>query len=138
MLDLLPADQNPWCSQNLSKRCLPMKRVFFVLLIAACLNVMAEDRPLVLGYGVKGCRDYTLAFREWDKGSEAYIAEYLRYRGWLAGLVTGLSLATGLDVLKGVELDGAMRRIQVYCDDEPNDDFFNASMRLIRALSSLS
>lgn len=115
-----------------------MKRVIYILLFTACLNVMAEDRPQVLGYGVKGCRDYMLAFREWEKGSEEYILEYLRYRGWLAGLVTGLSLATGLDVLKGVEPDGAMRRIQVYCDDEPNDDFFNASMRLIRALSSLS
>ena len=115
-----------------------MKRVFFVLLFTACLNVMAEDRPQVLGYGVKVCRDYLPAFRESEKGSEEYIAEYLRYRGWVAGLVTGLSLATGLDVLKGVELDGAMRRIQVYCEDQPDDDFFNATMRLIKALSSLS
>lgn len=115
-----------------------MKPVLFVFLFTACLNAMAVDRPQVLGYGVQSCRDYTLAFKEWEKGSEEYIAQYLRYRGWLAGLATGLSLATGLDVLKGVELDGAMRRIQVYCDDEPDDDFFNASMRLIRALSSLS
>ena len=115
-----------------------MKPVLFVLLFTACLNAMAENRPQVLGYGVQSCRDYALVFRDREKGSEESIAQYLRYRGWLAGLVTGFSLATGLDVLKGVELDGAMRRIQVYCEDEPDDDFFNASMRLIRALSSLS
>ena len=30
--------------------------------------------------------------------------------------------------LHGVEVRGAMRRIQLYCDDHPTDDFFNASM----------
>lgn len=71
-------------------------------------------------------------------GDEAAIFEYLRYRSWLAGLATGLSLATGIDVLKGVEITGAMRSIQVYCDEHPDDPFFGASMDLIRSLSGLS
>jgi len=55
----------------------------------------------------------------------------------LTGLVTGLSLATGSDVLRGVDVKGAMRRIQVYCDEHPTEDFFIASMDLVRTLSSL-
>ncbi|MET0049376.1 MAG: hypothetical protein ABW066_16490 [Sedimenticola sp.] len=52
-------------------------------------------------------------------------------------MVTGLSLATDMDVLKGVDIKGAMRRIQLICDEKPGDDFFTASMGLIRTLSSL-
>lgn len=95
-------------------------------------------QPQVIGYGVKECEEYVTVFEGWEQGDESAIMEYLRYRGWLAGLVTGLSLATGSDVLKGVEVKGAMRRIQVYCDDHPDRDFFNASMELIRILDGLA
>ncbi len=99
--------------------------------------LVAEQRPQVLGYGVKGCRDYVAVFDRWESGDAQATAEYLRYRGWLSGFVTGLSLATASDVLKGVEVKGAMRRIQVYCDEHPDDDFFVATMDLIRILSGL-
>jgi hypothetical protein len=114
-----------------------MKRLFLLPLLLAALSVSAQEPPEVWGFGVKACRDYLVTFENWQEGRETAIADYLRYRGWLAGLVTGLSLATGQDVLKGVEMDGAMRRIQVNCDERPDDDFFNASMRLIRRLSGL-
>jgi hypothetical protein len=48
-----------------------------------------------------------------------------------------LSLATGDDVLRGVDTDGALRRIRIYCDEQPDDDFFTAGMDLIRQLSPL-
>jgi len=95
-------------------------------------------QPQVIGYGVKECKEYVTVFDGWEQGDESAITEYLRYRGWLTGLVTGLSLATGSDVLKGVEVKGAMRRIQVYCDDHPDRDFFNASMDLIKILDGLA
>ena len=92
---------------------------------------------MVWGYGVKPCHDYLPVFSRQQAGEQAANDEYIRYRSWLAGLVTGLSLATGMDVLKGVEVEGAMRRIQVNCDERPGDDFFTASMALIRQLSGL-
>jgi hypothetical protein len=59
---------------------------------------------------------------------------YRRFQEWLAGLVTGLNLATGEDVLQGAALDAALLRIRANCERDPNDDFFNASLRLLRAL----
>lgn len=97
----------------------------------------AEQGPQVLGYGVKGCPDYVAVFDGWEDGDAIAAAEYLRYRSWLTGFVTGLSLATASDVLKGVEVKGAMRRIQVYCDDHPDSDFFMGTMDLVRILSGL-
>ncbi|MCB1758708.1 MAG: hypothetical protein KDI68_02865 [Gammaproteobacteria bacterium] len=114
-----------------------MRRLLLLPLLLSVLTAGAQEPPEVWGFGVKPCRDYLATFERWQQGEEAAIADYLRYRGWLAGLVTGLSLATGQGVLKGVEMDGAMRRIQVNCDERPDDDFFNASMSLIRRLSGL-
>jgi hypothetical protein len=113
-----------------------VRYLFFGLLLAA-LPLQAQQTPQVLGYGVKGCDHYNVVFEGWENGQGDQIAEYIRYRDWLTGLVTGLSLATGSDVLKGVEIKGAMRRIQVYCDEHPTDDFFTASMDLVRILSGL-
>lgn len=113
-----------------------MRSIFFGLLLAA-LPLQAQQTPQVLGYGVRGCDHYNAVFAGWEDGQGDQIAEYLHYRDWLTGLVTGLSLATGGDVLKGVEIGGAMRRIQVYCDEHPTDDFFTASMDLVRTLSGL-
>ena len=108
---------------------------FAFLLLAAPL--WAQQNPQVLGYGVKGCDHYNLTYAGWQEGREEHIAEYIHYRDWLEGLVTGLSLATGMDVLKGVDNKGALRRIQLYCDEHPTDDFFTATMDLVRILSSL-
>ncbi|MCB1752749.1 MAG: hypothetical protein KDI74_13590 [Gammaproteobacteria bacterium] len=98
---------------------------------------LPQGKPQVWGYGVKQCRSFLSAFDGWESGDQAGIEEYLRYRGWLSGLVTGLSLATGSDVLQGTEPDGALRRIRIHCDEQPDDDFFTAAMALIRQLSRL-
>ncbi|MCB1869083.1 MAG: hypothetical protein KDI43_11270 [Gammaproteobacteria bacterium] len=114
-------------------------RVPTIMLVLSLWSVcvVAQDRPQVWDYGVKECRRFLAAFKGWESGDEGGIAEYLRYRGWLSGLVTGLSLATGTDVLKGVDPDGALRRIRIYCDEQPDDDYFTAVMDLIRQLSRL-
>lgn len=97
----------------------------------------ANAGPTLWGYGVKSCRDYTAASP--GVGTPTFVAspEYARYREWLAGLVSGLNLATGADVLGGAELDAAMTRIHAHCEKKPKDDFFNASMTLIRSLGQI-
>lgn len=107
------------------------------MFLLTVLSLPLVAAPEVLGYGVKGCDEYNTTFSGWESGQAEAIEEYLHYRDWLAGLVTGLSLATGSDVLRGVEIRGAMRRIQVYCDEHPTEDFFIASMDLVRTLSGL-
>lgn len=94
-----------------------------------------EYKPQVWGYGVKRCEDFLGAVADKERGSQEASVEYIRYQEWLAGLVTGLSLATAQDVLKGTELDKAMESIGKNCRSSPEDDFFKASMDLIRALS---
>ena len=94
------------------------------------------EKPEVIGYGVKGCNEYVVAFEGWEAGVDSEILEYIRYREWLGGLVTGLTLATGEGVLRGVSVKSAMRRLHVDCDERRESDFFGASMRLIRTLSA--
>jgi len=112
--------------------------VLSTILILCSAGVVAQESPKVWGYGVKECRSFLTAFNGWESGEEGGIAEYLRYRGWMLGLVTGLSLATGTDVLKGVEPDGALRRVRIHCNENPDDDYFSAAMGLIRQLSPLA
>ena len=50
--------------------------------------------------------------------------------------MSGLNLATGLDVLKGAELEAALTRIRAHCQDRPQDDFFNASLALVKSLGT--
>jgi len=95
----------------------------------------AEYKPQIWGYGVKGCRDFETAAADADRGSQEALAEYRRYQDWLTGLVTGLSLATGQDVLKGTGIAKGMESIRKNCRSRPGDDFFNVSMDLVRALS---
>jgi hypothetical protein len=90
--------------------------------------------PVLWASGVKPCSDF-LASAPADPAAQSIAGEsYRRYREWLAGLVTGLNLATGQDVLRGAELDAAMIRIRANCERYPQDDFFNASLRLIKSL----
>ena len=107
------------------------------LLILGPVLTTAEEKPQLLGIGVSQCKAYLLAYEGWQRGQVEQIDKYLQYREWLAGLCTGLSLATAQDVLHGVKIEGAMRRIKLYCDEQPNDDFFTATMDLIRILSTL-
>ena len=93
--------------------------------------------PALWGHGVKSCSAYLAAMPGPNTPVELASEEYLRYRQWLAGLVSGLNLAVGRDVLKGAELDAAMPRIAAICKEQPEADFFNASLRLIRSLGQL-
>ena len=86
-----------------------MKKVLFTAILILLMPLaQAADRPQVVGYGVKSCESYLQSFDGWEQGQEEGIAEYRRYRDWLSGMVTGLSLATDMDVLKGVETRGAL------------------------------
>jgi hypothetical protein len=97
----------------------------------------AAEGPILWGYGVKGCRDFLNVAPA--PGAEAIgNDELLRYREWLAGLVTGLNLATNLDVLKGAELGAALTRIRAHCEAHPEDDFFNASVTLLKSLGTVT
>jgi len=126
-----------------------MKQIFRVFLIKFLLfsvvilfllpTAVAEtQRPNIHGYGLKSCESFLLSSKGREAGVEASIAQYLSYQDWLGGLVTGLSLATDMDVLQGVKVEGALRRIQVYCDDHPTDSFFTGSMDLITTLSKFN
>ncbi|HEC16663.1 MAG TPA: hypothetical protein ENI99_08875 [Sedimenticola sp.] len=110
------------------------------LLLACLLLPLAPanaEKPQLLGYGVKPCEAYLTAYEGWDLGQEEHIEQYLRFRDWLAGFVSGLNLAMGEDMLRGVEIEGAMRRIQIHCDERPTVDFFTAAMSLIQILNKL-
>lgn len=126
------------CTRSLpGSHSMHVKTAFLVLLLLISFSSFGEEPAQVFGYGVKPCGDYLKVAAGAELGQEDMIAQYLNYQEWLAGLSTGLSLATGMDVLHGVEVKGAMRRILVYCDDHPTDDFFNASMDLVRILGDL-
>lgn len=90
--------------------------------------------PALWGYGVRSCTEYEQASAAADAGDPA---EYQRYQDWAAGFVSGLSLALDEDVLSGSAIETLMRRTLNHCKAHPSDDFFTASMNLVRVLSSL-
>ncbi|MGA7978731.1 MAG: hypothetical protein WCA32_00720 [Chromatiaceae bacterium] len=106
-------------------------------LLCAAPSLNAGKLPPLWGYGVKSCSDYLSAAKGWEAGVETEIAEYRRYEDWLTGFVSGLNLATGEDVLKGADIDSALRRTRAYCEGHRKQDFFNASMDFVRMLSKL-
>ncbi|QGU33717.1 hypothetical protein [Thermochromatium tepidum] len=110
------------------------------LALSAPLPVHAAEptvAPALWGQGVKSCAAYLASLPGPGTPVEIASEEYRLYRQWLAGLVTGLNLAVGHDVLKGGELDAAMLRIGSLCEKQPQEDFFNTSLRLIRSLGQL-
>lgn len=96
-----------------------------------------EAAPALLGYGMKPCGAFVAAAPRDGTPDAVVDQEYLRYREWLSGFVTGLNLATGRDVLQGAEIDAALIRIRASCQDHPGDDFFNSSLRLVRSLGQV-
>ncbi|NEV63841.1 hypothetical protein [Thiorhodococcus minor] len=96
-----------------------------------------QTAPALWGYGVKTCNAYLLTLPRDDTPLALADEDYLRHRQWLAGFVSGLNFAIDRDVLRGAELDAAMLRIAAICRDNPEDDYFNASLRLIRGLGQL-
>jgi hypothetical protein len=119
-----------------------MKRLGVILILlvqwlALAGEPSANKMPPLWGYGVNSCDAYVAAWNGREEGIDEHIGEYRRFEDWLTGLVSGLNLATGQDVLVGVTIDSAMRRIHLYCDDHRKDDFFTAAMDLVRMLSQL-
>ena len=112
------------------------KLVIGLMLVLFSLPAFAE-KPQLLGYGVHSCTDFRRAYYGRQKGEEKHIAEYLRYRDWLTGFLSGLSLAVGEDVLRGVDVEGVMRRNNLYCEEHTESDFFNATMKLLETLKAL-
>lgn len=111
--------------------------VVLTLMIFSVPSARAEKLPPLWGYGVKTCQAFLAAAEAQGDGGEASAVEYRRYEDWLTGLISGLNLATGQDVLVGADIDSAMRRIGAYCRGHTDQDFFTAAMDLVRTLSRL-
>ncbi|MEA3642989.1 MAG: hypothetical protein VBE63_24055 [Lamprobacter sp.] len=90
--------------------------------------------PALWGYGVRSCAEYEQANAAAKAGDSA---EFQRYQDWAAGFVSGLSLALDEDVLSGSGIETLMRRTLNHCKAHPSDNFFTATMHLVRLLSSL-
>ena len=112
------------------------KLVVVMVLLMSAMSVQA-DKPQLLGYGVKSCSDYRNTLQGWEKGDPQMVTEYYRYRDWLTGFVSGLSLSVGNDVMRGVGIDSALRRNKIYCEKNVESDFFNATMVLLKSLRKL-
>lgn len=106
-------------------------------LLGAAAPLHAEKMPPLWGYGIKSCANFLDAAEGMEDGVDRQAAEYRRYEDWLTGFVSGLNLATGQDVFKGADVDSAMRRIRAHCGGHRRQDFFTATMDLVRMLSSL-
>ena len=124
----------------------PLLVLAVLAVLLGCAKVQAAEEPEeaasenaapLWGYGIKFCDEFVWARNGREAGEEEAIAEFRRYQDWLTGFVSGLNLATGMDVLAGVDIAGAMRRIHLHCDDHRKEDFFNATMNLVRLLSQL-
>lgn len=106
------------------------------LLIVAVPAAAGGDAGGLVGVGVKRCEALTTAARGADRGEDEGILDLRRYGDWLAGFVSGINLATGEDVLRNLQLDGAMRRVAIHCGDHPDDDVLTAVRTVLRALQA--
>jgi len=111
--------------------------ISFALSLHPSAAASAEKLPPLWGYGIKTCDQFVRAADGDEKGVDPMVLEYGRYEDWLTGFVSGLNLATGQDVLKGADIETALRRIRAHCRGHLKDDFFNATMDLVRMLSGL-
>ncbi len=119
-----------------SKGASTVRAILFILIVIST-SVQAEGvTPKVWGYGTKSCSSYVAAYKAKETGDQTTVWEYFRYRDWFAGLVSGLTMATGIDVIQGVEPKSAMRRINLICEEDLGKDFFTASMEFIRLVGT--
>jgi hypothetical protein len=112
-------------------------RVLF-LTLAICSAAVSADAstPKIWGYGTKSCTSYVQAYQAWEQGKQDQVWEYFRYRDWLTGFVSALTMATGMDILRGVQPKNAMRRINLYCEENLSEDYFSAASEFIRILGT--
>lgn len=112
-------------------------KALLLTLVIFTTSVSAEiSTPKIWGYGTKTCTSYIETYRAWEQGKQEQVWEYFRYRDWLTGFITALTLATGVDIMHGVKPKNAMRRINLYCEENLGKDFFTASSEFIRILGT--
>ncbi|MCU7960219.1 MAG: hypothetical protein KZQ58_09515 [gamma proteobacterium symbiont of Bathyaustriella thionipta] len=118
-----------------------MLRLIGFILLCMPFSLMAADKPLLYGYGVRHCSAFMQTWRAaHDKNRSEQLSvekELPRYRQWFSGLISGLSLTLGYDVLRGLSIDDALKQVNQNCNNQPDSDFFNASMALIRLLEKV-
>ncbi len=113
-----------------------VKTAFLVSL--CCIGApAAASGPVLHGYGGHTCVEYLETWRRWEAGQDTGILDYFGYEQWFAGFVSGLSLATGEDVLRGAGVEGMMRRVHRHCEDDRNQDVFGAASLYLQELSEL-
>ena len=122
------------CSTGKDLRTLP---IWFLILTLAVPAWAADSPARVRGAGMKECAEFRWAWQARNGREAEAAAEYQAYRNWLEGFVTGLDLATGMDVLVGVPVDQALARIAAWCRAHPREDFLAGTRDLIRMLSRL-
>ena len=112
-------------------------RAILLILFMFCTSVQAESiAPKVWGYGTKSCSSYVAAYKDKETGKQDKVWEYFRFRDWLTGYISGLTMATGFDVTQGVDPKSAMRRIHLICEEDLGKDFFGATMQFLKVLGS--
>jgi hypothetical protein len=89
----------------------------------------SSSTPELWGYGVRACADYLRAVEAAESGKPT---DYQRYEDWFTGFISGLNLALDYDVLDGAGITAAMQRARAHCVGKPGDDFFTATMTLVR------
>ncbi len=113
-----------------------MKTILLILMLFSTTVSAETISPKVWGYGTKTCTSFITTYKAWEGGKQDQVWEYFRYRDWLTGFISALTLATGSDVMRGVEPKSAMRRINLYCEENLENDFFSATLEFIRILGS--
>ena len=108
-----------------------------VMLMGMATGAQAEKLPPLWGYRIKSCDDFLKAAESDAEGGDLMALEYGRYEDWLTGFISGLNLSTGKDVLRGADIENALGRIHAYCKGHRREDFFTATMDLVRMLSGL-
>ena len=113
-----------------------MYRLFYLPLFLL-LSSADVSSAVMQGYGVKSCHEFLANQALVEKNDVNAIVDDLRYRSWLSGFVSGINLATDDDVLRGVTIDSAMRRIAIVCDEKARYSFRESSMDFLEQLRAL-
>lgn len=113
-----------------------MKTMLLMLMLFSATVSAETITPKVWGYGTKSCTSFITTYKAWEAGKQDQVWEYFRYQDWLTGFISALTLATGSDVMRGVEPESAMRRINLYCEENLEMDFFSATLEFIRIVGT--
>ncbi len=103
-----------------------------IVMLLAVLPTAQAAEPQVWGYGVQGCAPYMETFIGQANKDPRAVSEFRLYREWLAGVISGMSAATAMDVLQGLELEEALKRLHALCQQQASEDVFTMAMTLVR------